>query len=148
VHIRTFFVPSNSGSPRRRPDERDAPMKLLPNDAGQLAEEPEYFGLRMFLKRALEQFPELADDPDVTIGIHVCMSALKRLALDSLRSGEAITARAVVDFLDRVLESPRLDPEIPNAVSASFLEPADLEPFAAGRSFLDSMPSSVRRLLV
>ena len=122
-------------------------MKLLPNDAGQLAEEPEYFGVRTFLKGALAQFPELADDPDVTIGIHLCMSALKRLVLNSLRTGDATKARAVVDFLDRVLQSPRLDPEIPNAVCTSFVELADLETFAAGRSLLESMPSSVRQLL-
>ena len=101
----------------------------------------------MFLKRALEEFPELADDPDITVGIHLCMSALKRLVLNSLRTGDATRARAIVDFLDSVLESPRLDPEIPNAVSTSFVEPADLETFAAGRSFLESMPSSVRQLL-
>ena len=123
-------------------------MKLLPDDAGLLAEEPEYFGVRMLLKRTLEQFPELADDPDVAGGIHPCMSALKRLVLKSLHSGDLTKAHGVVDFLENVLETPRLDPEIPNAVSISFVEPADLETFAAGRRFLDSMPSSVRRLLV
>lgn len=119
-------------------------MKLLPNDGGQLVEEPEYFGERTFLTRALERFPELAGDPTST---SVSMAALGRLAVSSLRAGQIDRAQAVVDFLARVLESPRLHPEIRNAVSTSFVEPIELEAFKAGRDFLESMPESVRRLL-
>ena len=110
-------------------------------------EEPEYFGVRTFLRAALERFPELADDPDIETGIHVAMAALGRLAMGALRSGNADRARAAASFLETVLETPRLDPEIPNAVTLSFLEPADLKAFQAGREFLDSMPQSLRRLV-
>jgi HEAT repeat protein len=122
-------------------------MKLLPDDGGQLVEEPEYFGARTFLKAAVERFPQLADDPDVEIGLHLSMAALARIAMQALRSGDPSGADAVAEFLKQVLERPRLHPEIRYAVAQSFLEPAELTTFEAGRAFLDSMPPSVRELL-
>ena len=122
-------------------------MKLLPDDGGPLIEEPEYFGERSFLKAALERFPHLADDRDLEIGIHLSMAALARLAMGALRAGDTDAARAVVVFLGQVLDTPRLDPEIRNAVALSFVEVEELTTFQAGREFLDSMPQSVRGLL-
>lgn len=122
-------------------------MKLLPDDGGQLLEEPEYFGVRTFLKQALERFPELADDPDIAIGIHLSMSALGRLLVSTVRAGQLDKARAIVGFLERVLSSPRLDPEIPNAVTTSFVDVTQLEAFPNGQHFLESMPPPIRELL-
>lgn len=122
-------------------------MKLLPDDGGQLVEEPEYFGERTFLKAAMARFPQLASDPDLELGVHLSMAALARLAWGALRSGDIGQARAVVDFLDEVLATPRLHPEIRNAVAVSFLEPSELATFEAGGEFLNSMPPSVRHLL-
>jgi ketopantoate reductase len=122
-------------------------MKLLPHDGGQLVEEPEYFGERTFLKAAMARFPQLARDSDVEVGVHLSMAALARLAMGALRSGDIGQARAVVDFLEEVLATPRLHPEIRNAVAVSFLEPSELATFEAGVEFLDSMPPTVRHLL-
>jgi hypothetical protein len=122
-------------------------MTLLPDDGGELLEEPAYFGERTFLKRVSERFPELTDDPDIGTGIHVTMAALARLALRAVREGKTEQARATVEFLEEVLRSPRLHPEILNAVAISFVDPAELRTFEAGRAFLDSMPAAVRDLL-
>jgi hypothetical protein len=122
-------------------------MKCLPNDGGILAEEPEYFGARMFLKEALRRFPQLAEEPDVEIGIHISMAALGRLTVAALRAGEANLAYAVVQFLEGVLEQPHLHPEVRNAVAISFVDAAEIGTFQAGRDFLDSVPPAVRHLL-
>jgi hypothetical protein len=122
-------------------------MILLPNDGGQLLEEPEYFGEGTFIKKALARFPELADNPDIEIGIHSTMAALARFAVDAIRNGKTEQARATVEFLEEVLRSPRLHPEIRNAVAISFVDPAEMYSFEAGRAFLDSIPAVVRELL-
>ena len=115
-------------------------MTLLPNEGGQLLEEPEYFGERTFLKAALARFPHLVGDADLEIGIHLSMAALARVAMGALRSGDTKQARAVVDFVEEVLASPRLHPKIRDAVACSFLEPSELGTFPTGRELLDSMP--------
>jgi hypothetical protein len=122
-------------------------MILLPNDGGQLLQEPEYFGERSFRRQALERFPELAADPDTEIGIHVTMAALGRIAVGAIRKGKLDQSRATVEFVAEVLRNPRIHPEIRNAVAISFVDPAELSTFEAGREFLESMPMAVRELL-
>jgi hypothetical protein len=122
-------------------------MKLLPDNQGRLLEEPEYFGERTFYKEVVRRFPELTGDPDVEIGLHLAMAALGRLAAGAVREGNTTRAHATIQFLEEVLQHPRLHPEIRNAVASSFVEPVDLGTFQAGRQFLDSMPASIRDLL-
>jgi hypothetical protein len=122
-------------------------MAFLPDDQGRLLEEPEYFGERTFLKNAVQRFPELAEDPDIKIGIHLSMAALGRLAVRAVREGDTKRAHATIEFLDEVLRSPRLHPEIPNAVAISFVDPVELSTFHEGRRFLESMPATIRDLL-
>jgi hypothetical protein len=47
--------------------------------------------------RLLQRVPELADDPDIEIGIHLSMSALARMAMDSVRNWNTERARATVE---------------------------------------------------
>lgn len=122
-------------------------MALLPDEQGRLLEEPEYFGERTFLQNAVQRFPELADDPDIEIGIHLSMAALGRLAVRAVRDGDSNRAHATVDFLEEVLRRPRLHPEIRNAVAISFVDSVELGTFQEGRRFLDSMPTTIRDLL-
>ena len=122
-------------------------MALLPDEQGWLLEEPEYFGERTFLTNAVQRFPELADDPDIKIGIYLSMAALGRLAVRAVREGDLKRAHATIEFLEEVLRSPRLHPEIPNAVAISFVDPFELDSFQEGRRFLDSMPATIRDLL-
>jgi hypothetical protein len=122
-------------------------MALLPDAQGRLFEEPEYLGERTFLTNAVQRFPELADDPDIKIGVHFSMAALGRLAVRAVRAGDTKRAHATIDFLEEVLRSPRLHPEIPNAVAISFVDPVELGTFQEGRRFLDSMPATIRDLL-
>lgn len=122
-------------------------MALLPDHQGRLLEEPEFFGERTFLKSVLERFPELLHEPDIEIGIHLSMAALGRLAVSALRVGDTNRAHATVEFLEGVLRSPRLHPEIRNAVTISFVDSGELGAFEEGRRFLDSMPATVRGLL-
>jgi hypothetical protein len=124
-----------------------AGMALLPDEQGRLFEEPEYFGERTFLANAIQRFPELADDPDINIGVHLSMAALGRLTVRALREGDTKRALATIDFLDEVLRSPRLHPEIRNAVAISFVDPGELGTLKEGRRFLDSMPATIRDLL-
>jgi hypothetical protein len=122
-------------------------MALLPDEKGGLFEEPEYCGERTFLTHAVQRFPELADDPDITIGIHLSMAALGRLAVRAVREGDSTRAHATVVFLEEVLRSPRLHPEIPNAVATSFVDRGELATFEEGRRFLDALPPTIRDLL-
>ena len=122
-------------------------MALLPDEQGRLPEEPEYFGERTFLKNAVQRFPELADDPDIEIGIHLSMAALGRLAVRAVREGDTNRAYATVEFPEEVLRTPNLHPEIRNAVAISFVDAAELSAFQEGRRFLDSMRATIRDLL-
>jgi hypothetical protein len=122
-------------------------MALLHDEQGRLLEEPEYFGERTFLTNAVQRFPELADDPDIKVGIHLSMGALGRLAVRAVRAGDTKRAHATIEFLEEVLRRPRLHPEIPNAVALSFVDPVELRMFQEGRRFLDSMPAAIRDLL-
>lgn len=122
-------------------------MALLPDEQGRLIEEPEYFGERTFLANAVQRFPELADNHDIYMGVHLSMAALGRLAVRALRDGDTKRAHATIGFLEEVLRSPRLHPEIRNAVAISFVDPVDLGTFEEGRRFLDSMPATIRDLL-
>jgi hypothetical protein len=122
-------------------------MALLPDEQGRLLEEPEYFGERTFLKEVVRRFPELADDPDIEIGIHLTMAALGRLAVHAIREGNTTRAQTTIQFLVEVLQKPRVHPEVRNAMAISFVDPEELGTFQAGRQFLDSMPASIRDLL-
>jgi hypothetical protein len=103
---------------------------------------------RQFQAAVLETFPDLRAEIGEDDGIHIVMSALERAVMESLRAGNDSRARAVVGFLDALLNRADLDPEIPNAIAISFVEPVSLESSTLGRRLWEDMPERIRQLML
>jgi hypothetical protein len=83
----------------------------------------------------LESFPDLRPEIHADDGIHTVMGVLERAVMESLQAGNESRARAVVGLLDAMLNRADLDPEIPNAIAISFVEPEPLQASTLGRRF-------------
>ena len=122
-------------------------MKRLPDDAGQLLEDGDYLGVRTFEQMVLDRFPELRGDPDVAIGVHLCMAALARLTMEAVCAGKSKRATDVFDFVDQVLQQPNVHHDIRDAIKQSYVVPSELMSTVTGQRVWAAAPVSVRRLL-
>ncbi len=91
------------------------------------------FGARALRERVLKAFPDLEPEIDEDDGVHLVMAALDRAIMGAARRADLLRARSILGFVDSLLERSDLDPEIPNAVCISFVEPAVLEESATGK---------------
>lgn len=123
-------------------------MKQLPDDAGQLLEDgDDYLGARTFETMALARFPELRDDSDVGIGIHLCMAALARVTMRAVHACQPWHAAEVFGFLDEILRHPGVHHDIQAAVAQSYVIPSELMSTTVGRGVWAQAPESLRSLL-
>jgi hypothetical protein len=76
------------------------------------------------------------------------MGALERAVMESLQAGTDSRPRAVVAFLDSLLNRAHLDPEVPKAIAISFVEPESLECLTLGRRLWKDMPERMRQIMI
>jgi hypothetical protein len=108
----------------------------------------EWFGGREFRASVLEAFPDLAPAIDEDDGIHLVMGALDDAIMDAARHGHLPRARSILEFVNALLKRSDVDPEIPNAVCISFVEPAVLEESETGRQLWKEIPVPIRTLVL
>lgn len=107
----------------------------------------ELFRGPQFRDAVLARLPDLAEEVEGDDGIHWVMACLARATMTALEHGNEARARDILTFLDQLLDRRDLDPEIPNAVSISFLEPGSVRKSAPGRLLWESMPPRIRERL-
>jgi hypothetical protein len=122
-------------------------MKQLPDGAGQLLEDGDYLGARMFERMARDRFPELRDDPDISNGIHLCMAALARVTMHAIHAGQSTKAAEVFGFLGQVLQQSHVHHDIHDAIAQSYVVASELLATPVGQTVWTAAPKSVRMLL-
>jgi hypothetical protein len=100
-------------------------MKPLPNHRGILLEEPEYFGDRCFSDAVLQTFPEITALREG--GLHIQITSLAEAARMAIAANDSVFLARTFTFLETILTTPRLHPEVENAVAISFLAQGDFE---------------------
>ncbi len=117
----------------------------LADDKGELVE---LFRGHSFREAALARFPEIRSDVDDDDGIHIVMFALGALIMSAIAAGDRSRAESLLAFVDGLLDIPNLDPEIPNAMAISFVDPDEVQQSELGRSLWARVPDRLKRPLV
>jgi phage tail protein X len=117
----------------------------LADDKGELVE---LFRAPQLRSTVLTVLPDLAPQLDPDSGVHVIMATLERAVMDAIAVDAFARARAVGAMLDALLDRQDLDPEIPNAIAISFVQPEVLQASARGKQVWQDMPERVRRLVL
>jgi len=106
------------------------------------------FGAAALREIVLGAFPELASEIDPDAGVHMIMGRLEKVIMAAVRDADYPRARAVLTVLDGLLNRHDLDPEIPNAVSITFLDPESLCTSELGRRLWAASPPRIRTLVL
>jgi hypothetical protein len=122
-------------------------MKRLADGKGVLLEEPDYFGEKCFLAAASARFPELQKALKEDPGVHGAMWTLAKATMAAVAVADLARVHEVFAFLEDILKKPRLDPEIPNAIAASYVGISELSETAVGRSVVEQMPASIHNVI-
>jgi hypothetical protein len=96
----------------------------------------------------LAAFPDLTPQLDADVDIHGIVATLERAVMGALDVGDTARARAIGATLGTVLDRHDLDPDIPNAVAISFVEPDALQATTHGRQVWQDLPERVRQLIL
>jgi hypothetical protein len=123
-------------------------MKPLPDKAGVMLEEPEYFGSRSFSAEASMRFPRLAARlTEESECIHLQMGTLGATAREAIEHGDFLLLVSFFEFLESVLGRANVHSEIENAMAISFLSPVEFEKTEAGRRAWELLPARLKHVL-